>query len=481
MSSNNVESNPRQTATREKARVWSITQRFTLLYVASTALLLILAAGYLNWALERNMDARDHALIISKAQVLRLLLREQPDNTETLQSEIEHEATEGPLKYYLRILDHQGNVLMETPGMATQVPVAWFPPSAPDLPYPPEEESPNVRRHDPFIMVSVEAEQTGSEPARRIIQVALDISTDLALLADYRMRSLGVLALGLVFAATVGRWLAHQGIQPLLELTKRAQQISASQLHERIKATQWPSELAELGAAFNSMLDRLGDSFDRLSRCGADLAHELRTPISNLRGEAEVALSRCRTPKEYQETLTSSLEEFDRLARMIDGLLFIARADNPSGVLDQVRFDARREIDAVIEFHEAQAEEKEVTVTCEGSGDLTGDPVLFRRAISNLLANALKHTPAEGRIAIRLDRRPGQGLQVSVSDTGPGIPPEHLSRVFDRFFRAEPSHGGVGLGLAIVQSIMRLHGGTASAQSHPGEGTTMTLQFPPTP
>jgi two-component system heavy metal sensor histidine kinase CusS len=152
--------------------------------------------------------------------------------------------------------------------------------------------------------------------------------------------------------------------------------------------------------------------------------------------------------------------------------------------VQQVRFDARKEIEAVRDFYEPLAKEQEVPVTCEGEGWLDGDPVLFRRAIGNLLANALRHTPAHGVVSITLSPPDRQGVVlVSVRDTGEGIAPEHLPRVFDRFNRAGPARaqtrGGSGLGLAIVQSIMRLHGGGASVQSVPGQGTTVLLKFPP--
>jgi two-component system heavy metal sensor histidine kinase CusS len=233
------------------------------------------------------------------------------------------------------------------------------------------------------------------------------------------------------------------------------------------------------------MLDRLEDAFTRLSQCAADLAHELRTPINNLRGEAEVALSRCRTTAEYQEVLQSSLEEFERLSRMIDGLLFIARADNPCTAVERVRFDARQEIEAVREFYEALSGERGVEVACEGQADLSADPLMFRRAVGNLLANALRHTRAGGRVRLTVRPSGEGGIELQVQDNGGGITPADLPRVFDRFFRADSARAskerGTGLGLPIVQSIMRVHGGTAHVRSAAGEGTTVTLQFPPVP
>ncbi|MBI4660845.1 MAG: heavy metal sensor histidine kinase [Verrucomicrobia bacterium] len=461
---------------------FSITRQLTLHYVVSTAALLLLAGGFLYWTLRRNLDHTRHALLASKIEVLRVLLRE-PDKMAALTSEVEHEASEShPLRYYLRILDEQNRVLLETPGMKDLAPVGLFP----DPVETSAESINNIQQKSQsgrsllFLAVQAVAGLAGTE--KRTLQIALDTSSGSALLADYRRKLMTVLALGVLFAAVAGVWVARKGMQPLIEITSTAQHITASQLHERIAGTRWPEELGELAAAFDAMLDRLEDSFTRLSQFSGNLAHELRTPINNLRGEAEVALRRCRQPEEYQQILESSLEEYDRLSRMIDGLLFLARADNPKAALERTRFDARKEIETVREFYDAWAGEQDVEVAFEGNASLNGDPMLFRRAVSNLLANALQHTPARGRISISVRANDHQAVEVIVDDTGCGIAPEHLPKIFDRFYRVgrvrAERPGGTGLGLAIVQSIMRLHGGTASIQSRVGQGTTFTLEFP---
>jgi two-component system heavy metal sensor histidine kinase CusS len=465
--------------------VWSITRRLTLLYAASTAALLVLAGGSLYWTLKRNLDTARGSLLASKVEVLRLLLREHPRKAEVLASEVEHEATASHLlRYFVRILDEPGRVRFETSGMAELLPASLFPVPAPAGAAIPAGVPLELRPRQSFVLLAVRAPAGPTGREQWTLQVAHDVSASAALLADYRRKMLAVLGVGLVFAAVAGVWAARNGMRPLVQITKAAQQITASQLHERITGVEWPAELSALAQAFDAMLDRLEDSFTRLSQFSADLAHELRTPINNLRGEAEVALARSRSLEEYQHILASSLEEYDRLARMIEGLLFLARADDPKTAVQQVRFDARKEIEAVRDFYEPLAKEQEVPVTCEGEGWLDGDPVLFRRAIGNLLANALRHTPAHGVVSITLSPPDRQGVVlVSVRDTGEGIAPEHLPRVFDRFNRAGPARaqtrGGSGLGLAIVQSIMRLHGGGASVQSVPGQGTTVLLKFPP--
>lgn len=462
-------------------RAWSLTRRLTVLYVATTAALSLPAAGYLYWVLERNLDARDHALLASKVQVLRLLLRDHPQKTELLANEVEHEASESPLRYFLRVLDERTGQVLETPGMNERLPVDRFPAAQAASDEAPNRAVPEAVHHGTFLLLSVRA-PLGRGPETRVLQTALDISTDLALLADYRRRLLVVLGVGLGLAAAAGAWAARTGVRPLTDITRQAQQVRASHLYERIGGAHWPSELADLVAAFNAMLDRLEDSFTRLSQFSGDLAHALRTPINNLRGEAEVALARSRTPVEYQQVLASSLEEFQRLSRMIEDLLFMARADNPKAAIQRVRFDARAQLEAVREFYSALAAERGVAVSCAGEAWVEGDAMLFRRAVSNLLGNALRYTPAQGQIQLEVCAHADQAVELTVRDNGTGIPAEHLSKVFDRFYRvdhADARHpGGAGLGLAIVQSIMRLHGGSARVTSREGQGTTFTLSFP---
>ena len=463
--------------------VWSVTRRFTLLYAASTVLLLSLAAGYLYWALARGLDARDDALMASKANVLRLLLREQPDATDVLASEVSHEATEGPLRYYLRVLDQRGHVMIETPGMRDRLPPDVFPPPGQTLPSPQHRDGANTRHRREFLLLSVMAGVREDGRDTRVLQVALDISQSQALLAGYRQRLLLVVGLGLAFGSLVGAWLARKGAKPLRDITDRARQVTANRLQTRLQVTGWPAELADLGNAINAMLDRLEESFNRLSGCAADLAHELRTPISNLRGEAEVALGRCRTPAEYQAVLASNLEEYERLSRMIDGLLFIARAENPRAAVERRRFDARKEVEAVCDFYEALAGEQGVQIGIDGGAEVEADPLLFRRAMGNVLANALRHTPKGGHVRVQVRAVDGGGVEVTVRDNGSGIAPEHLPRVFDRFFRAADAASredrGTGLGLPIVQSIMRLHDGMVTLDSQVGRGTIVVLRFPP--
>jgi two-component system heavy metal sensor histidine kinase CusS len=250
-------------------------------------------------------------------------------------------------------------------------------------------------------------------------------------------------------------------------------------LHERVPPNEWPRELQPVAIAFDEMLDRLEDSFTRLSQFSADLAHELRTPLANIRGEAEVALTRPRSPNEYQAVIESSIAECERLSAIIDNLLFLARAEAAEGQVRRTLFDARAAADKMIAYYEEVAEERKLHLTCTGVAEVFADSVLFARTVSNLLDNALRFTPDGGAIEIEVSSENGAAKLV-VRDDGAGIAPEHLPHVFDRFYRVDSSRSseGTGLGLALVKSIAELHGGSVAITSEVDRGTSVTVRFP---
>ena len=417
---------------------------------------------------------------------MRTLLLEDHGQAEALASEVEHEAAANELlKYYLRVLDDRGRVLIETPGMAGFLPVLFFP-----KPTPLHAGAPPIIQSQPapdrgYLLLAGQAAAGPNGEERRIIQIALDVAHNDALLVDYRWKLLAVLGLGTVFAAIAGAGVTLAGLRPLHAIARAMQGITPSKLDARLDAGRWPDELRRCAAAYDDMLDRLRESFGRLTEFSADIAHAMRNPVNNLRGETEVALTRARTPEEYRQILGSSLEEYERLSAMIEGLLFIARADDPRTALVRTRFRVREQMEAVREFYEAVAADQQVMIGCESDVSLDGDPMLVRRAISNLLGNALKHTPDGGRGRVNLSARDSAtgGVEITVEDNGCGIAADHLPKVFDRFYQVDQSRAlparGAGLGLAIVRSIMRLHGGEAVIESAAGRGTTVILRFPP--
>jgi two-component system heavy metal sensor histidine kinase CusS len=313
--------------------------------------------------------------------------------------------------------------------------------------------------------------------------MAIDMDSDEAILEKFRAKLFLALGFSLLASALAGYWIAHRGIRPVRKMAETAARIGSNNLHERLERPALPSELFNLAATFNAMLDRLEDSFVRLSRFSTDIAHELRTPLQNLRGEAEVILSKERQPGEYRELLGSALEEYHRLSNLIDRLLFLARAENPQTLIQREDLDLKNEIGLLHDFYHLSAGESDIALRAETPEGLRAplDRSLFQRAVGNLIENSMKHTPAGGTILLKTSNDDGN-IRVEVSDTGKGIPSDQISRVFDRFYRVDasrsPSSGGAGLGLSIVKSIMDLHEGTVEIQSEPTKGTTVTLLFP---
>jgi len=311
------------------------------------------------------------------------------------------------------------------------------------------------------------------------IQVAQDRSVDEQFRKEFGLLLMAAVALGLVASALLGITVTRSGLRPLAEMIRSVNRIGPRHLHERVAPKPWPRELQPLATAFDEMLHRLEDSFTRLSQFSADLAHELRTPVANLLGEAQVSLTRNRTADEYREVIESSVAECERLSGIIDNLLFLARAEAADGHIQRTVFKGITAVAKIAALYQMIAEEQQITITCTGEGEVYADRMLFDRAVSNLLENALRYTPNGGTIVISITATAAES-KISIKDTGCGIAAQHIPRVFDRFYRVDPSRSshGAGLGLALVKSIAALHSGTAAMESEVGRGTTVTVAFP---
>lgn len=286
------------------------------------------------------------------------------------------------------------------------------------------------------------------------------------------------IALTIVFG-----WVAaRRGLTPVRDMADVAKGISVNRLGGRLSREAIPMELDDLAIAFNDMLARLEESFQRLSDFSSDLAHEIRTPISNLMTQTQVAVSKERSAQEYREVLYSNLEEYERLARMIADMLLLAKADNGLMIPRHEKVNLDTEVLELFGFYEAYAEEQNVTMTLDGEGIVQGDRLMLRRALSNLLSNAIRHTPphAEVKVTINADISLRK-LKLVLENPGVTIPAEHLPRLFDRFYRVDASRqkasDGAGLGLAITKSIIKAHKGTIQVSSSNGV-TRFEIEFP---
>ena len=314
-----------------------------------------------------------------------------------------------------------------------------------------------------------------------VVAVALNFAAHHAFMAAFYEILWLAIAAGILSTGLLGWVAARRGVAPIRGMTVVAQSITASRLHDRLPTAALPLELVDLAVAFNGMLSRLEDSFRRLSEFSSDLAHELRTPIGSLMTQTQVALSRTRSADEYREVLYSNSEEYERLARMIADMLFLAKSDNGLIVPRYETVDLAIEVQKLFEFYDALAEDHGVSLALTGRGTVDGERLMIRRAISNLLSNAIDHTVRGGCINVYIGRVETGGVRLSVENPGEEIAAEHLPRIFDRFYRIDPSRqrstDGAGLGLAIAKSIAAAHAGTIHAFSSGGL-TRFEILFP---
>lgn len=460
----------------------SLTVRLGLLF-AVVAMLTFAAVGtYLYQSLATQLEVREEAELLEKIGYIRHLLEETPSVASIRLDPhrfIDAAASHGGMILVLKSAD--GAVLMQSGAGMDQLPVL------PVLPLAAEGRSPDhaaVRTWLPPSGIPARVVAAwgvvGGTPHQVQIVIARSTAARTALLTTYQRSVLAGVVTGAVLAGILGFLLVRNGLLPIRRLASQARSITAQRLDTRLNAATAPLELQTFVDAFNAMLDRLYDSFQRLSQFSADLAHDLRTPINNLMVQTQVALVQSRSGEAYQALLASNVEEYERLARMIEGMLFLARADHAHVALNRQVVDISTELLRIADYFEGIADEADVLLTVQASGTINADVALFRRAVNNLVANAIQHAASGSEVRL-MSQKAGQWMAVSVSNRGVPIDPAHLPRLFDRFYRADQSRSdsasSTGLGLSIVRSIMTLHGGQVEVDSAT-DLTTFRMLFP---
>ncbi|XQU68821.1 Sensor protein [Cupriavidus sp. H18C1] len=320
-------------------------------------------------------------------------------------------------------------------------------------------------------MVRTVRDPGAGEPLRMLVGMDTEIHDHF--IHAFRQSLVFYIALAALASGVLGWWAARRGLSPLRTMASRAQTVTGSKLYERMPVEAVPVEMADLAANLNAMLARLQDDFRRLSEFSSDLAHELRTPITNLMTQTQVALSQPRDAGNYRDILASNAEELQRLARMVSDMLYLAKMEHGLDLPNTEAIRIADEVRALFDFYEALAEDKAVRLDLRGDGRIQGDRLMLRRALSNLISNALRYTPPGGTIVVEVADA-GEHVEVAVENDGAEIDPGLLPSIFDRFSRGDksrtrPESDSVGLGLSITRAIMLAHGGDIAVRSERGE------------
>ncbi|MEH6490988.1 heavy metal sensor histidine kinase [Halopseudomonas sp.] len=450
-----------------RALLQSLSLRLGLTFALVSSALLGSVGLYLYQSLQREIAWRDDQALLGRLERVQLLLENSPDlGAPTDRPEL-YANMLGNTQHFLWVHDSAGRTLVS------------INPANLDLPRLPATAKPTFYQ-DPAERYRLATQQISVNQRSLTLTAGHLLSEQQMMLAAYRSNLITVLGAGSLLIFCLGFWISQRGLRPLRRLAQQAAAIDSEHLHLRLDATLGYSELDTLVGSFNQTLQRLEDGFEQLSRFSGDLAHEMRTPLNNLVGQTQQSLSQSRSADQYEALLESNLEEFERLTRMIDSLLFLARCVHPRQQLALQPTDLHSAVARLCEYFEGMAEEQQLTLCNQCAGQLTVEPELLTRALANLIANALRHADPDSVITLA-SREDATHIHLSVHNQGKGIAAEHLPLLFERFYRADPSRSqpgdSGGLGLSIVEAIMHLHGGGASV-ANTASGVTFELHFP---
>lgn len=453
----------------------SITLELTLLFTVASTVVLMTLGLIISSSVEKHFEEQDMEVLAAKMMLTRHTFEkfELPSDIPQI-TQLLNDALVGHHGVDLVAYDAKGVVIFSTPS-------ASFPKEL-------VMSSAAIRPNQPFVW------QSGSQSYRGIadevpigtktgfkviVATSMDIMHHLAFMQSFVQTLWLFVATAAVLSGLLGWAAVRRGLLPLSKMREQAQVVTAQQLNRRLKVDSVPVELAELAQSLNDMLARLEEAFDRLSDFSSDIAHELRTPVSNLMTQTQVALTRARSADEYHNVLESNAEELDHMAGMISDMLLLAKAENSLAVSRCTSVALAEEVTALFEYYDAVAEEKGLHLNIEGDAIVCADRYMLRRAIGNVLSNAIRHSASNSPLNVHISQDTDL-VSIRIENTGDLIPEEYLGRIFDRFFRVDTARqrsDGTGLGLAIAKSIILAHGGSISAASSVAV-TTFTIKLP---
>ena len=454
----------------------SITRRLTLLFVGASSAVLLALGLVIASSVEQHFEDLDMEVLTGKMELTShalAALRTQADLAQLTQ-QLEHSLV-GHHGLEVTVIGANQAVLFATPH-------ANF---SPDLITSSARQSPLRPRlwtlgTQTYRGIAAEVSTGIGAHSRVTVAVATDIAHHQTYMRSFLQTLWLFVASAAALTGVLGWIVARRGLAPLRAMREQAQVVTAQQLSQRLPVASVPLELAELAQSLNDMLARLEEAFLRLSDFSSDIAHELRTPVSNLMTQTQVALSRARNADEYHSILESNAEEFEHMARMISDMLLLAKAENGLVVPNRETLQLGAEVRALFDYYDAVAEEKGITLVIDGEAEIGADRLMLRRALGNLLSNAVRHATPGSSVRVLISTDVDQVL-IAMENQGDTIAQEFLERVFDRFFRVDPSRHraseGSGLGLAITRSIVLAHGGSIAVTSSAGL-TRFTISLP---
>lgn len=441
----------------------AISFRIAIIFTLSTVVILMIMGLVIHQLVMHHFETQDRTQLEGKIQLLHNLLEQNPSNSQALNLYLK-DALVGHHDLIVQIERPTGQIIFS---------------SAPAII---NSQSLIKSKYNPWVEWKIEnktyrgliynkaSDQNNSISTAQII-VGVDTSEHIHFLNEFRRQLLYIGIIGTICLMLLGWFAAWRGLRPVQKMAKVAEGISAQHLSERLEVDKTPTELKSLAIAFNDMLDRLETAVGKLSDFSSDLAHEMRTPINNLMTQTQVCLSRTRDITTYQEILFSNLEEFERLARMVSDMLFLAKAEHGLHRANLQRVNLVKEISTLFDFYDAIAAEKGMSLEQTGQGYVEGDPSMLRRALSNLLSNAIKYGKSDSIIKINCQQNNDATVLTIENESSP-LSQEQLTRLFDRFYRTDASRQrveeGTGLGLAITKSILDVHGATIQANYDDG-------------
>jgi two-component system heavy metal sensor histidine kinase CusS len=461
----------------------SLTARLTLFFTSLSCVVLLSLGWLIGASIEEHFKEQDHHALSGKLELAQHII-ERVNSEQDVRNLADQlgDALVGHHDLAITILDNQNKIIFTSD--TVEFPIEHL-------------QQPRAQSRSTLFSWESKGEHyrglvsAFSTKDIRYAPITVAIATDIAhhqeFMASFRKTLWLFVFVAALLTGVLAWFAASRGLRPLRIMRERAAKVTASKLDQRLPLEAVPPELADLANSLNQMLARLEEAFQRLSDFSSDLAHELRTPISNLMTQTQVSLSQARDAQSYREILESNAEEYSRLARMIADMLFLAKAENGLSLVNIEQVDVVRELKDLFEFYEALADERQIqfdlqiSMISNSALVIAGDRLMLRRALSNILSNALRYTPQTQTIQIHVQQQ-SESLEIKICNPGTTIPAHHLSRLFERFYRADHARQhadgeGSGLGLAIVKAIVDGHRGQIVASSDDGM-TCFTINLP---